>query len=103
MKPIDPPNRFATGDSPGRMGEWGAPCAILISAWVTSWGAQSGDLGWGGGRLGHGGVFLVFFSDVAPFFGRERLGRREKIRSDLKNCNDWRLARETLAIGADYV
>ena len=48
-------------------------------------------------------VFFCFFSDVAPFFGRERPGRREKIRSDLKNCNDWRLARETLAIGADYV
>ncbi len=71
---------------------------------MTSWGAQSGDLGGGGG----GGLvmvvfFLFFFSDVAPFFGRERPGRREKIRSDLKNCNDWRLARETLAIGADYV
>jgi hypothetical protein len=30
----------------------------------------------------------LFFSDVtAPFFGRESPGRREKIRSDLKNCN----------------
>ena len=55
----------------------------------------------GGGRLGHGGLF---FSDVAPFLGRERPGRREKIMSDLKKCNEsWsigrgRLARETLAI-----
>jgi len=42
-----------------------------------------GDLVWGTiGR--HGGVF---FSDIAPFFGRERPGRREKIRLDLKNYN----------------
>ena len=73
MKPSDPPNRFATGDSSGRMGEWGAACAILISAWVPAWGAQSGDRGGGGGS-----VMVVFFCF---------LGRREKIRSDLKNCN----------------
>ena len=87
MKPSDLPNRFATGDLSGRMGEWGAACAILILAWVTSWGAQSGDRE--GGRLGH---FGVFFSEVAPFSGRERPGRREKIRSDLKRYNaSWSL------------
>ena len=72
MKPIDPLNRFATGDLPGRMGEWGAPRAILISAWVTSWGAQSGDLGGGGG----GGlvmvVFFLFFFLMSLLFLGER-------------------------------
>ena len=42
---------------------------ILILAWVTSWGAQLGDRG-GGGGLGHGGLF--FSSDVAPFWGGKR-------------------------------
>ncbi len=75
------------------------PCKGL--AWVTSWGAQSGDRG-GGGRLGHGGV--IFFRSSLLFLGAKKPERREKIRSDLKNCNEsWslcrvRLARETLAI-----
>jgi hypothetical protein len=55
---------------------------------------------------GGGGLVMVdfFFSDVTPFLGRERPGRREKIMSDLKKCNEsWsigrgRLARETLTI-----
>ena len=62
------------------MGEWGAACAILILACVTSWGAQSGDRGGGGVAWS----WWCFFSDVAPFFGRERPGRREKQRLDLK-------------------
>ena len=99
MKTSDPPNRLLTGDSSGRMGEWGAACAILILVWVTSCGAQSGDRGGGSARS-----WWTFFSDVAPFLGRERPGRRGKIMSDLKKCNEsWsigrgRLARETLAI-----
>ena len=48
------------------------------------------------GRARGGGLVMVFFfvfSDVAaPFFGRERPGRREKIRSDLKKYNaSWSL------------
>jgi len=60
-----------------------------------------GDLVWctigrsrGRGRLGHGGVF-VFFLISLLFFGRERPGRREKIkRLDLKNYNaPWSIGR----------
>jgi hypothetical protein len=32
-------------------------------------------------------VFFFVFSDVAPLWGRERPGRRKKIRSDLKKYN----------------
>ena len=49
------------------------PCKGL--AWVTSWGAQSGDRG-GGGRHGHGGV--IFFSEFAPFFGSKKTGEEGK-------------------------
>ena len=61
-----------------------SPCKGL--SWMTSWGAQSGDRGGGGG----GSVlvvFFVFYDVAAPFFGRERPGRRGKIRSDLKKYN----------------
>ena len=37
-------------------------------------------------------VFFVFSDVAAPFFGRERPGRRGKIRSDLKKYNaSWSL------------
>jgi hypothetical protein len=32
-------------------------------------------------------VFFFFYDVAAPFFGRERPGRRGKIRSDLKKYN----------------
>jgi hypothetical protein len=54
------------------------PCKGL--SWVTSCGAQSGNRG-GGGRRGHGVLFFVFSDVTSPFVGRERPGRREKIRS----------------------
>jgi hypothetical protein len=65
-------------------------------------GGTSGDRG----GVGAARSWWSFFSDVAPFLGGERgrAGRREKIRADLKTCNEsWslcrgRLARETLAI-----
>ena len=61
------------------------PCKGL--SWVTLWGAQSGDRG-GGGRLCHGGLFFVFFLMSLLFLGAKSPGKREKIRSDQKNCRD---------------
>ena len=51
------------------MGEWGAACAILILAWVTSCGAQSGDRGGGGGLVMV--VFLFFLMMLLFFWERE--------------------------------
>ena len=74
--PCDPQNRLATGEVSGCMGDWGAVCAILISAWVTSWGAQLGDRGGGGGSVMV--ILLEFFLCREFFFREERPGRREK-------------------------
>ena len=49
VTPCNTLNRFATGTLSVRMGEGGAVCAILTSAWVTSWEGQSGNQGGGGG------------------------------------------------------
>ena len=47
----------------------------------------------GGGRLGHGGLFCFFLMSLL-FLGARNLGRREKIRSDLKKYNaSWSLCR----------
>jgi hypothetical protein len=61
-------------------------------------GVVLGDLVWGTiGRSWRGGgwscwCFFVFSDVAAPFFGRERPRRREKIRSDLKKYNaSWSL------------
>jgi len=67
------------------MGEGGVAYAILIAAWVTSWGAQSGKHG-EGGRLGHGGDVVFFLMSDAFICGVD-IREEGKIRSDLKNCN----------------
>ena len=82
-------------------GRGGAACAILIAAWVISWGALSGERGGGGGSVMV--EILCFFLMSDAFFCGVDLGGGGKIRSDLKNCNvSWclgrgRLARESLA------
>jgi hypothetical protein len=71
------------------MGDWGAVCAILISAWVTSWGAQLGDRGGGGGSVM---VILLDFFYVASFSfekrgqggGKNKLGPK-KVQCDLEH------------------
>jgi hypothetical protein len=101
VTPCNRPNRFATGASSVRMGEGEAACAILNSAWVTSWGGQSGDRG-GGGQLGHGGKLSFFLMSRRLFLWKRC--REGENKSDLKNCNaSWslchgHLARETLTI-----
>jgi hypothetical protein len=46
----------------------GLSCAILILAWVTSWGAQLGDRGGGGGSV----MVVFFFLLMSLLFGGER-------------------------------
>jgi hypothetical protein len=59
-------------------------------SWVTSWGAQLGYRGGEGGSVMV--VFFCFFLMSLLFFGAKNPGWREKIRSDLKNCNEsWSL------------
>jgi hypothetical protein len=76
----------------------GLSCAILILAWVTSWGAQLGDRGGGGGSV----MVVFFFLLMSLLFGGEReAGEEGKNKGGPKKMQcigRGRLARETLAI-----
>jgi hypothetical protein len=64
-------------------------CPLKGESCVTSWGCNRVSAG--GGRLGHGGVFVFVLMSQVFFWGeKKRVGG--KIRSDLKNCNpSWSL------------